>query len=771
MMRRWVVRLICCGRDAGEERFASWAEADTFRNSYTSGPGVRGPAGESGHERAGIISLLTVALVLTLASAPIAQVTQQKFRRDGTNGVLGITGPLVGGKLDCARATTCTSGGGSLPCDPCAGTVAWSRITGAPTKYPKAIEADVALTVAPTASISWGQIKDPPVWVTTTTVVGGPVTTSTAPSGGGGTGGGWTERPGRVETPKSVNVQRGYGRSQDVAIAVNGAAGYLSASGTVVTGLQAKPLRRWLQVEVGERYNGGGFPFSNGFSVEVVTAGQTGGEWPLGWPMIRRPVWTYRAGQKILAGTAGSETPGAQWHTVSACRTSSKERLSWCATTGCIQTDGACQFRRELIQPITFTDGAATFGPTWGADAYQGKPGFEGGSDTLNKPMVRASGGDNIDGKLRLDYPNADGSWGLYASMADSGDGWHETWADGDPREGTYESEQNILWNARAWKLGAGAAGGGLRAPIVPPRVTVVASPDGDLPAGEYWYAFGWEDETRALPTAAALVPDPASQKCSETPGCATITGPGQCLEVTIPEDADFRWPTRGAPGTVRAWVYAGTRDYWCMYVGSIERPAGVAGPGNDRLRMCSGDEIKELHTCNTVNRATRSVVLMGDPTMKPGPWRAGMPTVTGNTVVLEPGDVYPWVAEGVNCTADCSSCVRRYSVQGTAGSTKPNWNAVGWQMAFDGNTCWRRQPMIGHAFAVNGPTRVIKEPWGKLPYVVRQDDEDGTITWFNEAAPLPYLFPQVRLGRTGLVFYADDGVTPVRSYTAAGVQ
>ena len=56
----WCVRLICCGRDDGTEHFPTWEEADAFRNSYASGPGVD-PHGYSGghtggHQRAAIIS-------------------------------------------------------------------------------------------------------------------------------------------------------------------------------------------------------------------------------------------------------------------------------------------------------------------------------------------------------------------------------------------------------------------------------------------------------------------------------------------------------------------------------------------------------------------------------------------------------------------------------------------------------------------------------------------------------------------------------------------
>jgi hypothetical protein len=54
----WRVRLICCGRDDGDIFRETWKEADEFRNSYTSGPGVRhfdGRAWRDGHDRAGII--------------------------------------------------------------------------------------------------------------------------------------------------------------------------------------------------------------------------------------------------------------------------------------------------------------------------------------------------------------------------------------------------------------------------------------------------------------------------------------------------------------------------------------------------------------------------------------------------------------------------------------------------------------------------------------------------------------------------------------------
>jgi hypothetical protein len=52
------VRLICCGRDAGDIFRDTWAEADEFRDSFTSGAGVRyfdGSRWHEGHDRAGIV--------------------------------------------------------------------------------------------------------------------------------------------------------------------------------------------------------------------------------------------------------------------------------------------------------------------------------------------------------------------------------------------------------------------------------------------------------------------------------------------------------------------------------------------------------------------------------------------------------------------------------------------------------------------------------------------------------------------------------------------
>lgn len=57
--RPWRLRLMCCGRDEGEQRFATGIEADGYRDGYISGPavaehGYSSHAGEPGHRRAAI---------------------------------------------------------------------------------------------------------------------------------------------------------------------------------------------------------------------------------------------------------------------------------------------------------------------------------------------------------------------------------------------------------------------------------------------------------------------------------------------------------------------------------------------------------------------------------------------------------------------------------------------------------------------------------------------------------------------------------------------
>jgi hypothetical protein len=60
---KFIVRLTCCGRDDGKHGPCSWAEADAFRESYLSGPGVKDPEhpGRGGHERSAIIEAAALA--------------------------------------------------------------------------------------------------------------------------------------------------------------------------------------------------------------------------------------------------------------------------------------------------------------------------------------------------------------------------------------------------------------------------------------------------------------------------------------------------------------------------------------------------------------------------------------------------------------------------------------------------------------------------------------------------------------------------------------
>lgn len=53
--RLFVVQLICCGRDDGEFGPCTYEEAERFRASYTSGPGVNEDGSYGGHDRAAII--------------------------------------------------------------------------------------------------------------------------------------------------------------------------------------------------------------------------------------------------------------------------------------------------------------------------------------------------------------------------------------------------------------------------------------------------------------------------------------------------------------------------------------------------------------------------------------------------------------------------------------------------------------------------------------------------------------------------------------------
>lgn len=46
----WVLRLTCCGTDDGIEGYATWSEAQEFRESYVTNSG--------GHDRCAILSVI-----------------------------------------------------------------------------------------------------------------------------------------------------------------------------------------------------------------------------------------------------------------------------------------------------------------------------------------------------------------------------------------------------------------------------------------------------------------------------------------------------------------------------------------------------------------------------------------------------------------------------------------------------------------------------------------------------------------------------------------
>lgn len=77
--RRFMLKLTCCGREADPpSRPMTWAEADAFRESYVSGPGVTSPERprENGHVRSAII--VEASDVSVLETAAIAGVPEGK---------------------------------------------------------------------------------------------------------------------------------------------------------------------------------------------------------------------------------------------------------------------------------------------------------------------------------------------------------------------------------------------------------------------------------------------------------------------------------------------------------------------------------------------------------------------------------------------------------------------------------------------------------------------------------------------------------------------
>lgn len=77
--RRFMLKLTCCGREADPpSRPMTWAEADAFRESYVSGPGVTSPERprENGHVRSAII--VEASDVSVLETAAVAGVPEGK---------------------------------------------------------------------------------------------------------------------------------------------------------------------------------------------------------------------------------------------------------------------------------------------------------------------------------------------------------------------------------------------------------------------------------------------------------------------------------------------------------------------------------------------------------------------------------------------------------------------------------------------------------------------------------------------------------------------
>lgn len=88
----WRIDLICCGRDDGAMFTQTWEQADGFRESYCTGPGVS-VGGSHGHVRSAIVSrsadLDECEAILLMRSEQIT----------------------VGWKSDCCGAEMTTAGG------------------------------------------------------------------------------------------------------------------------------------------------------------------------------------------------------------------------------------------------------------------------------------------------------------------------------------------------------------------------------------------------------------------------------------------------------------------------------------------------------------------------------------------------------------------------------------------------------------------------------------------------------------------------------------
>ena len=81
----WRLDFICCGREDGHKTFATYEEADAFRDGYTSGPGVDhrgyGTTEPSGHQRAAILTQTGGAKAPDLMAALQASLARARDER------------------------------------------------------------------------------------------------------------------------------------------------------------------------------------------------------------------------------------------------------------------------------------------------------------------------------------------------------------------------------------------------------------------------------------------------------------------------------------------------------------------------------------------------------------------------------------------------------------------------------------------------------------------------------------------------------------------
>ena len=85
-VKTWLVQLTCCDRADGVFAADSWEEAQAFRESYTSGPGIKGGhIGDTGHDRSAvIINMLEPVVGLGVAAPPPLELYGFDLARPGS---------------------------------------------------------------------------------------------------------------------------------------------------------------------------------------------------------------------------------------------------------------------------------------------------------------------------------------------------------------------------------------------------------------------------------------------------------------------------------------------------------------------------------------------------------------------------------------------------------------------------------------------------------------------------------------------------------------